>query len=36
MLCVKELATGGSHRDVDVGTNVNSLVVHGHLPKLMS
>ena len=39
MLCVRtrsRVGAGGSHHDVDVGTTVKSLVVHAHLPRLLS
>ena len=30
------VGAGGSYHDVDVGTIVKSLVVHAHLPRLLS
>ena len=39
MLCVRTrsmVGTGGSHHDVGVETVVESLVVHAHLPRLLS
>ena len=39
MLCVRtrsRVGAGGSHDDVGVETFVESLVVHAHLPRLLS
>ena len=39
MLCVRTrsmVGTGGSHHDVGVETFVEYLVVHAHLPRLLS